>query len=101
VVLLLIEAPKIRRSIMRLLSKERGKRYRHIGKIIARNVSGYVLGDMLTSVIAGVIVFITLIAVGVPYPFSGRSGSPSSTSCPRSAAPWRASPRCSSPSLTR
>jgi predicted PurR-regulated permease PerM len=69
VVLLLIEAPKIRRSIMRLLSKERGKRYRHVGRIIARNVSGYILGDMLTSVIAGVIVFITLIAVGVPYPF--------------------------------
>jgi predicted PurR-regulated permease PerM len=69
VVLLLIEAPKIRRSIMRLLSKERGKRYRHIGKIIARNVSGYVLGDMLTSVIAGVVVFITLLIMGVPYPF--------------------------------
>jgi predicted PurR-regulated permease PerM len=69
VVLLLIEAPKIRRSIMRLLSKERGKRYRHVGKIIARNVSGYILGDMMTSVIAGIIVFITLIAVGVPYPF--------------------------------
>jgi predicted PurR-regulated permease PerM len=69
VVLLLIEAPKIRRSIMRLLSKERGKRYRHVGKIIARNVSGYILGDMMTSVIAGVIVFITLLIVGVPYPF--------------------------------
>jgi predicted PurR-regulated permease PerM len=69
VVLLLIEAPKIRRSIMRLLSKERGKRYRHVGRIIAKNVSGYILGDMLTSVIAGIIVFITLIAVGVPYPF--------------------------------
>lgn len=69
VVLLLIEAPKIRRSMMRLLSKERGKRYRHIGKIIARNVSGYVLGDMMTSVIAGVIVFVTLLLVGVPYPF--------------------------------
>jgi predicted PurR-regulated permease PerM len=69
VVLLLIEAPKIRRSTMRLLSKERGKRFRHVGRIIARNVSGYILGDMLTSVIAGIIVFITLIAVGVPYPF--------------------------------
>jgi len=69
VVLLLIEAPKIRRSSIRLLSKERGKKYRHVGKIIARNVSGYVLGDMLTSVIAGVIVFVTLLIVGVPYPF--------------------------------
>ncbi len=69
VVLLLIEAPKIRRSTMRLLTKERGQRYRHIGRIIARNVSGYVLGDMLTSVIAGVVVFVTLLIVGVPYPF--------------------------------
>jgi predicted PurR-regulated permease PerM len=69
VVLLLIEAPKIRRSSMRLLSKERGKKYRHIGKIITRNVSGYVLGDMMTSIIAGIIVFLTLILVGVPYPF--------------------------------
>lgn len=69
VVLLLIEAPKIRRSIMRLLSKERGRRYKHVGRIISRSVSGYILGDMLTSVIAGVIVFITLLIVGVPYPF--------------------------------
>jgi predicted PurR-regulated permease PerM len=69
VVLLLIEAPKIRRSSMRLLSKERGKRFRHVGRIIARNVSGYILGDMMTSIIAGVIVFVTLLLVGVPYPF--------------------------------
>jgi predicted PurR-regulated permease PerM len=69
VVLLLIEAPKIRRSLSKLVSAERAKRYRHIGRIISRSVSGYVLGDMLTSITAGVVVFITLLIVGVPYAF--------------------------------
>jgi predicted PurR-regulated permease PerM len=69
VVLLLIEAPKIRRSLSKMVSPERSKRYRHIGRIISRSVSGYVLGDMLTSITAGLVVFITLIIVGVPYAF--------------------------------
>src|SRR5580704_11722485 len=69
VVLLLIEAPKIRRSLSKMVSPERAKRYRHIGRIISRSVSGYVLGDMLTSITAGLVVFVTLIIVGVPYAF--------------------------------
>jgi predicted PurR-regulated permease PerM len=69
VVLLLIEAPKIRRSLTKLVSPERAKRYRHIGRIISRSVSGYVLGDMMTSITAGVVVFVTLLIVGVPYAF--------------------------------
>ena len=69
VVLLLIEAPKIRRSLTKLIAPERAKRYRHIGRIISRSVSGYVLGDMLTSLAAGVVVFVTLLIVGVPYAF--------------------------------
>ncbi|HXC19047.1 MAG TPA: AI-2E family transporter, partial [Acidimicrobiales bacterium] len=48
---------------------ERAKRYRHIGRIISRSVSGYVLGDMMTSIAAGVVVFVTLLIVGVPYAF--------------------------------
>jgi predicted PurR-regulated permease PerM len=69
VVLLLIEAPKIRRSLTKLIAPERAKRYRHIGRIISRSVSGYILGDMLTSLAAGIVVFITLLIVGVPYAF--------------------------------
>ncbi|HUZ42558.1 MAG TPA: AI-2E family transporter [Acidimicrobiales bacterium] len=69
VVLLLIEAPKIRTSLTRLVAPERAKRYRHIGRIISRSVSGYVLGDMLTSLAAGLVVFITLLIFGVPYAF--------------------------------
>lgn len=69
VVLLLIEAPKIRRSLTKLVAPERAKRFRHIGRIVSRAVSGYVLGDMMTSIAAGVVVFVTLLIVGVPYAF--------------------------------
>jgi predicted PurR-regulated permease PerM len=69
VVLLLIEAPKLRRSLTTMIAPERAKRYRHIGRIISRSVSGYILGDLLTSLIAGLVVFVTLLIVGVPYAF--------------------------------
>ena len=32
-------------------------------------MSGYILGDLLTSLAAGVVVFVTLLIVGVPYAF--------------------------------
>ena len=35
---------------------------------INQSVSGYVLGDLLTSLIAGVVIFVTLTALGVPFP---------------------------------
>ncbi|MEO9180727.1 MAG: AI-2E family transporter [Acidimicrobiales bacterium] len=67
VVLLLIEAPKIRRSLMKLIAPQRAKRLKHVGRIISTAVSGYILGDLLTSLSAGVVVFITLLFTGVPY----------------------------------
>jgi len=36
---------------------------------VNRSVAGYVLGDLLTSLIAGVVVFVTLVILGVPFPF--------------------------------
>ena len=67
VVLLLIEAPKIRRSLVGLLAPPRARRLEKIGSIISHSVSGYILGDLVTSISAGVVVFITLLIVGVPY----------------------------------
>ncbi len=67
VVLLLIEAPKMRRSITTLLAPERAIRMTRIGSAVSRSVSGYILGDLLTSIVAGVVVFITLLVLGVPY----------------------------------
>ena len=66
-ILLLIEAPKMRRSLIALMTPARAARYSRLGSIVARSVSGYMLGDFLTSLIAGVVVYVTLLAVGVPY----------------------------------
>lgn len=67
VVLLLLEAPKMRRSIVTMLAPERAARFSRIGGAVGRAVSGYILGDILTSIIAGVVVFVTLLIFGVPY----------------------------------
>jgi len=67
VILLLLEAPKLRRSLLSILEPERAARYKRIGGAISHSVTGYLLGDILTSLIAGVIVFVTMTVLGVPY----------------------------------
>jgi predicted PurR-regulated permease PerM len=67
VVLLLVEAPKMRRGLMTMLEPHRAARYTRIGSAVSRSVSGYILGDLLTSLSAGVVVFVTLLTLGVPY----------------------------------
>jgi predicted PurR-regulated permease PerM len=68
VLLLLLEGPAMRRTVLGALSPDRAERYARVGREINQSVTGYVLGDLLTSVIAGVVVFIALISVGVPFP---------------------------------
>ena len=45
---------------------------------VNRSVTGYMLGNFATSLIAGVVVLVTLLALGVPFPFLlgavGRAG---------------------------
>jgi predicted PurR-regulated permease PerM len=67
VLLFLLEGPKMRSVALTLLSPERAARYRRVGGEISRSVSGFILGDFLTSVVAGLVVLGTLIGLGVPY----------------------------------
>jgi predicted PurR-regulated permease PerM len=69
VLLLLLEGPKMRRGLLGLLPKERAAGYARVAHEINQSVSGYMLGDLLTSVIAGVVIFVTLTALRVPFPF--------------------------------
>jgi predicted PurR-regulated permease PerM len=69
VILLLAEAPKIRASLLRNMAPRRAARYADIGGKVSRSLTGFVLGDLLTSLIAGTVVFATLAILGVPYPF--------------------------------
>jgi predicted PurR-regulated permease PerM len=68
-VLLLLEGPKIRHGLLNLMSPERAERYSGVAREVNRSVTGYMLGNFLTSLIAGIVVFVALLATGVPFPF--------------------------------
>jgi predicted PurR-regulated permease PerM len=69
VVLLMLEGPKLRVGILGLLAPERASRYRRVAGEVNRSVTGYMLGNFATSLIAGLVVLVTLLALGVPFPF--------------------------------
>jgi predicted PurR-regulated permease PerM len=69
VLLLLLEGPKLRVWLLGMMSAERATTYTRVAKKVNRSVTGYVLGDLLTSLTAGIVVFITLSTLGVPFPF--------------------------------
>jgi predicted PurR-regulated permease PerM len=68
VLLLLLEAPKMRRAILGQLRPARKDEVIRISSDVNRAVTGYMLGNLLTSIIAGIVVFVTLMLVDVPYP---------------------------------
>ena len=69
VILVLLEAPKMRRVILVTLSPERAARLSKISALVSRSATGYVLGNLLTSLAAGLIVFLTLALLSVPFAF--------------------------------
>jgi predicted PurR-regulated permease PerM len=68
VILLMLEGPKLRSGLLSLMSEERARRYSQVAREVNRSVTGYMLGDFTTSVIAGVVVLVTLLSLGVPFP---------------------------------
>jgi predicted PurR-regulated permease PerM len=64
---LLLEAPKLTRGILNAMRPDRSLRLRAILEESSRTVGGYMLGNLATSVIAGVVVFVSLVATGVPF----------------------------------
>jgi predicted PurR-regulated permease PerM len=69
VLLLQIEGPKMRTGLLDLMVPERAERYSRIAREVNRSVTGYMLGNFLTSIIAGLVVLVTLLVLGVPFPF--------------------------------
>ena len=68
VLLLLLEAPKMRKWLLGQMRPERAATVTRIGAEVSQSVTGYMLGNFLTSLIAGTVVFVTLLIVGVPFP---------------------------------
>ena len=67
VLLLLLEGPKMRTGLLGMMSPERAERWSRIAGQVNRSVTGYMLGNFLTSLIAGLVVFVTLFILGVPF----------------------------------
>jgi len=68
VLLLLLEGPKLRRGLFSLLSPGQAEEMQAIASQVNRSVIGYMLGNFLTSLICGIVVFIDLAILGVPFP---------------------------------
>jgi predicted PurR-regulated permease PerM len=68
VLLLLLESPKMRRWIVSQMRPRSAATVTRIAGEVNRSVIGYMLGNLLTSLIAGVVVFVATMIVGVPYP---------------------------------
>jgi predicted PurR-regulated permease PerM len=69
VVLLMLEGPKIRSAALGFMEPRRAERVSAIAADVNRSVVGFMLGNFATSLIAGVVVLVTLMALGVPFPF--------------------------------
>ena len=69
VILLLLEGPKMRAAVLGNMSPERAERYSQVARDVNRSVTGYMLGNFLTSIIAGGVVFVSLTVTGVPFAF--------------------------------
>ena len=68
IVLFLLEGPKMRQGLLQLMSPERAAYYSRVAREIGQSATGYAFGNLLTSLIAGVVVFVTLTLLGVPFP---------------------------------
>ncbi len=65
---LLLDGGKIvGRAIDLLLPSEQARRWHVLSADIYRSVSGYVVGNLLISVVAGIVSYVTLLILGVPY----------------------------------
>jgi predicted PurR-regulated permease PerM len=69
VVLLLIEGPRMRAWILGNMTAQRSERVTRVAAEVNRAVTGYMAGNILTSLIAGLVVFVTLMVLRVPFPF--------------------------------
>jgi predicted PurR-regulated permease PerM len=63
----LLEGPKTWAGLLGLVGGERAARVERVSNAVGRSVAGYMVGNISTSVIAGIVVFIALIVLGVPF----------------------------------
>ena len=68
VLLLLLEGPKLRTGVLGTMTPQRAAAVTRVAAQVNRAVTGFMAGNVLTSLIAGIVVFVTLLVLGVPFP---------------------------------
>jgi predicted PurR-regulated permease PerM len=69
-IFMLLEGPTWWERGLGLLTPASRPRWRNVGRQIGRTVSGYVTGNLVISIIAGLSSAIVLLIMGVPFPFA-------------------------------
>lgn len=64
---LLLDLPKIWRGTLSLLPEPRARRVARVAHEASLGVTGYMAGNIATSVVAGLVVFVSMLAFGVPF----------------------------------
>jgi predicted PurR-regulated permease PerM len=64
---MLIEAPAIRRGFLGSLAAKRRERVEQVATTVSKSVTNYVLGNIALSLIFGLVIFVTLVILGVPF----------------------------------
>ncbi|MFE2578716.1 AI-2E family transporter [Streptomyces sp. NPDC059378] len=65
--LMVLEGPKAVDGALALVDEARATRIRRVGAACARTVNGYLTGNLLISVICGVLTYVVLLVFGVPF----------------------------------
>jgi predicted PurR-regulated permease PerM len=65
--LMVLEGPKVVEGVLNLLEEEHRPRVRAVSADCAKSITGYLSGNLLISVICGVLTYIALLATGVPF----------------------------------
>jgi predicted PurR-regulated permease PerM len=65
--LMVLQAPRLTATALRLIGDRHADRARHVGRGVSRVVTGYLGGNLLLSVIIGVLTFVVLTLTGVPF----------------------------------
>ena len=65
--LMVLEAPRITTGFLSLFEARRAERIRRVGSDCARTITGYISGNLLISVICGLLTYVVLLILGVPF----------------------------------
>jgi predicted PurR-regulated permease PerM len=65
--LMVLEAPKVVDGFLGLFSERRAERIRRVGHACARTITGYITGNLLISLICGLLTYAVLAILGVPF----------------------------------